>query len=305
MPALNKPLITVLTPTYNRAEQLKALFASLQKQSDPGFCWLVVDDGSQDNTKEVVQTFKKEARFPLEYVWKENGGKHTAINQALPSINTPLVFIVDSDDALTPDAIRTIKEAYALYGSEADLCGFSYLRQKPDGGLLSEGKVPQDGMKANFVDCRLKGGIGGDMAEVWFTKRLQEFPFPEFKGEKFLSEDVVWIPMARKYQMRFFNQAIYLSDYQADGLTRNRRAHNIASPNGCVYRAEILMGNELDFKSRAKGALQYVAYGLFANRSLPDLLASTKHRGLVSLALLPGLVLHARWKKQYPLKSNI
>ena len=143
--------ITVLTPTYNRRKLLQKLYTSLCSQDCMDFVWLVIDDGSNDNTDEYVSEIKKNATFPIVYYKKENGGKHTALNYAYQYIDTPLTFIVDSDDRLTTDAISIVKETYKKYKDERDICGFSFLRGKPDGGYLSTSGVPLDGLKESYV----------------------------------------------------------------------------------------------------------------------------------------------------------
>lgn len=288
--------ITVLTPTYNRGKLLQKLYESLCNQDCKEFEWLIVDDGSTDGTSECVEKMKKTANFPIFYYKKVNGGKHTALNYAYQFIKTPLTFIVDSDDFLTDDAISSIESVYKKFKDEHDLCGFSFLRGKPDGGYLSTSGVPQDGMKETFVECRINRNIGGDMAEVWYTECLKEYPFPEFQGEKFLGEDIVWIRMSEKYKMRFFNHVIYISDYLEDGLTNNRRKHNIMSPNGCVARAEAFLDSNVCMKIRIKSMLQYQIYGKFAGRTNRDLFKSTKKKVLYVCCFIPVQILYIKWK---------
>lgn len=288
--------ITVLTPTYNRGKLLQKLYESLCNQDCKEFEWLIVDDGSTDGTSECVEKMKKTANFPIFYYKKVNGGKHTALNYAYQFIKTPLTFIVDSDDFLTDDAISSIESVYKKFKDEHDLCGFSFLRGKPDGGYLSISGVPQDGMKETFVECRINRNIGGDMAEVWYTECLKEYPFPEFQGEKFLGEDIVWIRMSEKYKMRFFNHVIYISDYLEDGLTNNRRKHNIMSPNGCVARAEAFLDSNVCMKIRIKSMLQYQIYGKFAGRTNRDLFKSTKKKVLYVCCFIPVQILYIKWK---------
>ena len=202
--------ITVLTPAYNRGKLLEKLYESLCAQDCKDFEWLIVDDGSTDDTSERVEQMKQTADFPISYHRKENGGKHTALNYAYQFIKTPLTFIVDSDDSLTGDAISYVNEIYKRYKNESDLCGFSFLRGKPDGGYLSTSGVPQDGMKESYVECRINRSIGGDMAEVWYTHCLKEYLFPEFQGEKFLGEDIVWVRMSEKYKRIVFISIYYI-----------------------------------------------------------------------------------------------
>ena len=290
--------VTVLTPAYNREKLLQKLYKSLCDQDCKDFVWLIIDDGSSDNTGKYIDEIRENANFPIKYYKKENGGKHTALNYAYRYIDTPLTFIVDSDDTLTSDAISTVKETYNKYKDEKDICGFSFLRGKPGGGYLSTSGVPQDGLKESYVECRINRNIGGDMAEVWYTHCLKEYPFPEFQGEKFLGEDIVWVKMAQKYKMRFFNKVIYISDYLEDGLTNNRRKHNIKSPNGCVARAEAFLESSCILKIKIKSALQYQIYGKFAGRSSGDLFRKTGSKLLYLVCFVPSQILYIKWKKE-------
>lgn len=291
--------ITILTPTYNREKLLHKLYKSLCNQKDKEFEWIVVDDGSNDNTDEYIETIQKKADFPIRYYKKNNGGKHTALNYGCQYVKTKLVFIVDSDDTLTDDAILTIQRIYEKYKNEDDICGFSFLRGKSRGGYLSTSGVPEDGMKESFVECRINRDIGGDMAEVWYTHCLREYPFPEFLGEKFLGEDIVWVQMSKKYKMRFFNKVIYISDYLDEGLTNNRRKHNISSPNGCVARAKTFLESDSILKAKIKAALQYQIYGRFAAHSLKKLFENTNSKLLYILCFIPSQVLYYKWKNKY------
>lgn len=288
--------ITILTPAYNRGNLLEKLYKSLCAQESKDFEWLIVDDGSIDDTYERVERMKRIANFPIFYYKKENGGKHTALNYAYQFIKTPLTFIVDSDDSLTEDAIACVNAIYEKYKDENDLCGFSFLRGKPNGGYLSTSGVPQEGMKESYVECRINRGIGGDMAEVWYTHCLKEYPFPEFQGEKFLGEDIVWVRMSEKYKMRFFNRVIYISDYLEDGLTNNRRKHNIKSPNGCVARAEAFLDSDACMKIKIKSMLQYQIYGKFAKKSRKKLYKDISNKVLYIVCIIPAVLIYYKWR---------
>lgn len=297
--------ITVVTPTYNRGKLLQSLYNSLQNQDCKEFEWLIVDDGSTDDTSVYVEQMKQTADFQILYYKKRNGGKHTALNYAYQYIKTPLTFIVDSDDFLTKDAVSSIISIYKKYKHESDLCGFSFLRGKPDGGYLSTSGVPQDGMKESYVECRINRSIGGDMAEVWYTHCLKEYPFPEFQGEKFLGEDIVWVRMSEKYNMRFFNRVIYISDYLEDGLTNNRRKHNINSANGCVARARVFLSSKSKVKVKVKAMLQYHIYGNFSNNKKKLLYQNIDNKILFLITYLPAQLLYLIWKKKFSKKNMI
>lgn len=293
-----KQIVTVLTTTYNRKENLKKLYESLKIQTSKNFIWLVIDDGSVDGTELMFNQWEKESIFKIYYYRKENGGKHTALNYAYKYINTPLTFIVDSDDWLTQDAISVIEKNYMEFKLEKDICGFSYLRGKPDGGLLSSSAVPRNALKETYCECRINRNIRGDMAEVWITEVLKQFPFYEYPGEKFLGEDIVWISMSGVYKILFFNDIIYISDYLDNGLTKNRRKHNINSPNGCVKRAEAFLKAKVKYKYKAKAIMQYIIYGKFAKRTLGDLYLKSENKFLYIIFLPLSMIIYNIWKKE-------
>jgi len=291
--------LTILTPTYNRANGLKTLFQSLYAQTSKEFEWWIVDDGSTDNTAETVQSFITQTEFQIHYIHKENGGKHTALNAAIPQITTELTIIVDSDDTLTSDAVETIYHYHNKYAAYPRLCGYVFLRKFPDGQISGKLFEPNERI-ASYVDVRINGDdTHADKAEVFYTRCLQEFPFHEFPGEKFLGEDVVWLQMGRKYHMVHINQVIYLFEYLRDGLTKNRRRHNIASPQGCMHRAALYMEKDIKLRYRIKGALQYLIYGKFAGYSFPQLWKMSEFKCLTAASMLPAVLLYWNWKRIY------
>lgn len=291
--------LSVLTATYNRAENLKALFQSLCNQTTREFDWWIVDDGSDDNTEEIVQSFYRSASFPIHYLYKENGGKHTALNAAIPQLTSELTIIVDSDDTLTSNAVEVISQYHSKYANHAGLCGYVFHRKFPDGNISGKQFNPDEQI-ASYIDVRINGDdTHADKAEVFYTRCLQEFPFSEYTGEKFLSEDTVWLPMGRKYDMVHINKAIYVFEYQSDGLTRNRRKHNIASPKGCMHRAALYMERDIKLRYRIKGTLQYLIYGRFASYHFMELLAMTKFKLLTAAFMLPAALLYVVWHRNY------
>lgn len=290
-------MITVLTPTFNRGGGLQSLWDSLQKQTVKEFEWLVVDDGSTDGTKNLITQLQEKSDFPIRYIYKNNGGKHTALNVGIQTICSELTFIVDSDDCVTEDAVESILKIHKRYRSQNNICGYAFLRAFPDGKVNGK-KFDVDEKIGSYIDVRVNGDdTGADKAEVFKTHCLKEFPFPEYPNEKFLGEDLVWIRMARKYEMVHINKAIYVGNYLEDGLTNNRRKHNIASPIGCMHRAEEFMESDLKTRYRIKGGLQYIVYGRFAGVKVVDLIRKSRHKILATVCIPGGLLLYARWNK--------
>lgn len=288
-------LVTVLTPTFNREDALNRLYQSLQKQTVKDFEWLLVDDGSTDDTQKNIENMKRMAKFPMRYIYKENGGKHTALNVGIQQIVSELTFIVDSDDILVPNAIETIIKYHKKYRLKENMCGYSFLRRFPDGKINGK-PFKQDEKIGTYIECRINAeDTQADKAEVFYTRCLKEFPFPEYKNEKFLGEDIVWIRMALKYQMVHINKAIYVGNYLEDGLTKNRRKNNINSPYGCMERAKEFMRPELKIKYRFKGAIQYLVYGNFAGEK--KLIENSPNKSLTICAIPFSILIYHRWKK--------
>lgn len=289
--------VTVLTPTFNRERVLRSLWDSLQKQTVKDFEWLVVDDGSTDGTKNLITQLQEKSDFPIRYIYKSNGGKHTALNVGIQTICSELTFIVDSDDCVTDDAVESILKIHKKYRSQNSICGYAFLRAFPDGKVNGK-KFDVDEKIGSYIDVRVNGDdTGADKAEVFKTHCLKEFPFPEYPNEKFLGEDFVWLRMARKYEMVHINKAIYVGNYLEDGLTNNRRKHNIASPVGCMHRAEEFMESDLKTRYRIKGGLQYIVYGRFAGVKVVDLIRKSRHKILATVCIPGGLLLYTRWNK--------
>ena len=237
--------LTVFTPTYNRAYIIENLYRSLQRQTCHDFEWLVVDDGSSDNTKALFDTWQKEENpFPIRYFYKENGGKHRAINYAVPLAAGELFFIVDSDDYLTDDAAEIILDQFAELRQDSRLkfAGVCNCR----GYSLTE--IMGTTFDGESIDCtmleREQYGITGDKAEVFYTDVMQKYPFPEFHGEKFITECAVWDKMAEDgFYLRFFNQITYLCNYRQDGLTMQGMDLFYRNPFGYGYALRLARRN--------------------------------------------------------------
>lgn len=223
--------VTVFTPTYNRAYILGDLYHSLQRQTCMDFEWLIVDDGSADDTKALVASWQGEENpFPIRYVYQENGGKCRAINRGLKEADGRLFFTVDSDDYLTDDAIEKVIRWDGELPKDGHFCGYVGNRgttptQTPNrlfpGGYL-------DGTALDRYDQ-----VDGERAFVFYTEIHRKYLYPEFPGEKFLTEAVTWDLMAHDgYKMRFYNDIIWIWEYKDDGLTRAGYRVFLENPQG-------------------------------------------------------------------------
>ncbi|MCM1174490.1 MAG: glycosyltransferase family 2 protein [Blautia sp.] len=291
--------ITILTPTYNRADLLPRLYESLCGQSCMDFDWMVIDDGSQDDTEALIQRCIQEKTIPIYYEKQRNAGKHNALNRGIAQIKSGLTFIVDSDDYLTPDAVETILSYHQKYRDTDNLCGYSFLRCHRD-GRVNTAYFPEDEKLDTYLSVRINGNIGGDKAEVFYTDILRKYPFPVFEGEKYMPEDVVWMRMSGPYRMLHVNKGIYICDYLEGGLTRTGRRMKIHSPRGMMLRSEIYLNTkETRFKVKVKMMLLYQIYGRFAGCAPGELRKKTGQKRLWTACYLPSLMLYWKWKKEY------
>ena len=257
-------MVTVFTPTYNRADLLHRLYDTLILQTYKNFEWVIVDDGSKDNTKEVVGSFVKEGKINIHYVQQKNGGKHRAINTGVGLAKGELFFILDSDDILPNNALELVVETYQPIKHDISFAGVSGIDGYFDGRIIGGG-LPEDSIDCNSVDIRYKFHVTGDMKEVFRTSVMKEFPFPDIEGEKFCPEALVWNRIAKEYKLRYFNKIIYKVEYQSEGLTSNIVKVRMKSPiTSMMCYAEMLDLN-IPFKDKMKAAINYWRFRLCYN----------------------------------------
>lgn len=290
-------LITVLTPTFNRKKQLVKLFESLQQQTNKSFKWLIIDDGSTDNTEKVVKKFVETAAFDVKYTKKENGGKHTALNLGFRMIDTYFTFIVDSDDVLTVNAIDKIY-AYSDVVKRKNLSGIAFLRGYSEKECIGK-PFPQNEAIDNDINIRLRKNITGDKAEVWRTDILCKYEFPVFENERFQGENYIWWQVARKYNMLYVNKIIYITEYLDGGLTKSGRAMRLRNPLGGMENSKMAFYPEFPLKIRVKCALLYDVYGYQARLSLIKIVRTSRNAWLTGLCLIPAKLLQLYWKHRY------
>ena len=242
--------VTIFTPAYNRGDTLSRLYESLKKQNNKSFQWVVVDDGSVDNTRELIESWKKENILNIIYVYQENSGKMRAINRGVEFAEGEFFFIVDSDDYITEDAVETIiSEGEKL---PKNMGGMIFRKINIATGEITGKPYPQYSIDSTPIEIVYKLGIDGDKAEVFRTKYLREFPFKVYEGEKFVPEASVWIKIGEKYKMRYIDKGIYYFEYLEDGYTNNFLKLIKNNPRGFEsYYSEMLKYN-IPLKNKIK-----------------------------------------------------
>lgn len=302
-----KEILTVFTPTYNRANYLGKAYESLKKQTCHQFKWLIIDDGSTDDTEAVVQEFFRDRCIDLEYIYQSNGGKHAAINHLLDIVESELVLILDSDDYLSETAVETVIDDYMELKKQnsdqlEELCEMIYLKADFSGNIVGT-EFPG----TQIIDARqmIAEKIGsGDKCNVILTDKFKKCRFPVHENERFMGETVLWYQVYRQFHKVFVsNKVLYHCEYLDTGLTKLGRQLRINTPLGGMDYAKslITIGNP-SFAMKCKASLLYVSYERFAGKSNSEAWTGAKDNlkcDFVRSCYLPGILLYHYWKFKY------
>lgn len=261
--------MTVLTPTYNRAPLLPRLYDSLCRQTFRDFEWLVVDDGSTDNTSQLLVEWARVAPFRLRWEEKPNGGKHTALNVGYRIIETPFTAMMDSDAWYTDDGLSVLMRHWDAI-PEHDRHRFASVEGAavlPDGGRITT-PFPGDVFDSDTFTVRVVHGVKGDTIGIHRSDVLAAHPFPEYEG--FITEGLIWNRIASRYKTRFINDVVGYTEYQRGGLSDWEPSHLISAAKGFQQLNHELLTTPLPlpFKHRLKAYANFVRYSCHAGLSL-------------------------------------
>ena len=255
--------LTVFTPAYNRAYSIHLCYESLLRQTCKDFEWLVVDDGSSDNTRELIESWqKKDNGFEIKYVYKENGGMHTAHNTAYENIETELNVCIDSDDYMTDDAVENIVKLWKEKGSEK-YAGIIALDCTKDGrtiGLPLESDREETTLKGYYA----RGGKG-DKKLIYRTDVMKKYPpYPVFEGEKYVSIAYKYYLADEDYQLIIMNKPVCVVEYMEDGSSTNMYRQYLRNPRGFAFIRKVDMEKADNLKELFRCAIHYVSSSIIS-----------------------------------------
>lgn len=254
-----------MTPTYNRAHTIEHVYESLLAQTFGDFEWIIVDDGSTDGTRDLVSSWKP--GFPIRYVWKANGGKHTAMNLGVSLANGEFVLFADSDDRFKAQTLERFDYHWRRIPDPSKFANLSCLCCSPDGSVVGR-PYPSDCIDA----FRYADQLRYRSAERWGINRtdvLRKFPWPEPEGERFVPEGLVWNRIARQYAARFVNEALRIYEPSADGLVSKVVSLRIASPKATLTFYRELAFSPAPVSIRLRAMINFARFALItAQRSL-------------------------------------
>lgn len=256
---MNKPFLTVFTPTYNRAGTLTRTYRSLKKQTCKDFIWLIIDDGSSDNTEDLVKEWMREEKsFMIQYIHKENGGMHTAHNYAYRNIYTDINTCIDSDDIMPEDGVEKILKKWEEVKNK-DYAGIIALDAD-----MTTGKVLGKGFPKDMYETTVSGyyaaGGKGDKKLIYRTDVINNYPeYPVFEGEKYLSLAYKYRLIDQDYKMAVLDDIVCLVEYQADGSSRNMIHQYYKNPKGFAFWRTVRMQYANSKKRVFIDCIHYVA----------------------------------------------
>lgn len=281
--------LTIFTPTYNRAYCLGNCYESLKRQTHKEFIWLIIDDGSTDDTKNLVRKWQKENLIDIQYIFQENQGMHGAHNTAYQVIETVLNVCIDSDDYMPQDAVEKILAKWESEGSER-VSGIIGLDSFSDGDIIGT-QMPMEINKSTLFDLYYKHGVKGDKKLVYRTELTKKFPYPVFDDEKYVGLAYKYYMLDCQFEMLLMNEVLCIVEYLPDGSSLNMLRQYKKNPKGFAFYRKELMNLPLGGKLfKYKQAIHYVSSCLLSKKV--SLLKETPNIILTLTAFPLGMLLY-------------
>lgn len=285
---LKMATLTVFTPTYNRAYILKQCYDSLCRQTCKDFVWLIVDDGSSDNTKEIVEKWMaNDNGFEIRYVYKQNGGMHTGHNKAYELIDTELNVCIDSDDFMPDDAVELIVNFWEE-NKDSNYSGIIALDVYKNGQVIGK-ELPNK--KSTTLSGYYQNGGQGDKKLIYRTEIINKYPpYPEFEGEKFVPLDYKYLLADQDYELLIMNKPVCVVEYMEDGSSKNMLRQYYKNPRGFAFMRKVSMKYDTGFFKNFKTCIHYVSSSFISkNRKF---VKESPRKGMTVLATPFGFALY-------------
>lgn len=285
--------ISVLTATYNRAGLLRQLYTSLLVNSkfDAEIEWLIMDDGSTDNTQRIVEDFQKDKIIEIKYAKQKNKGKMVAINELVRKVTGDLVIECDSDDYFTEDAFNIMKDTFQKYETEENLYAFCFEKIDKSGNKMAD--ITKEG-RTTLFDLYFKEGESGEKALVFFSEVRKQFSHCLEKEERFVTEARMYHQMDRYYQILCVPKPIMICDYQEGGYTKNIRKVFAENPFGYYeYFREIFEQDtrKMTFSKWLYAIKHYILFAILTKEKHPiQKIGGYKNKVMVGILYFPGWV---------------
>lgn len=256
--------LTVFTPLYNRKTTLKRTYESLCRQTNKDFIWLIIDDGSTDNPYEEIEKWlAKDNGFEIKYIYKENGGMHTAHNTAYENIYTELNVCIDSDDYMSDNAVELILDCWKE-NKDKGYAGIIALDYADSTKTIIGKELPKNKDSTTLMGYYNNGGAG-DKKLIYRTDIIKSTPpYPVFENEKYVALAYKYHIIDEKYELKILNECVCIVDYQADGSSANMLKQYINNPKGFAFWRKEQMKHALRFKQKIRACIHYVSSSIIS-----------------------------------------
>ncbi len=282
-------LLTVFTPAYNRAYTLHLCYESLLRQTCKDFEWLIIDDGSTDGTRELVETWIRENNIPIRYHYQDNQGMHGAHNAAYERITTELNVCIDSDDYMTDDAVEKIADFWRKHGSDS-YAGIVGLDMEQSGEIIGT-RLPDKLKHAALTDLYVLHQVRGDKKLVYRTAVTSAVPpYPVYPGEKYVPLSYKYMLIDQQYPLLLLNEPLCVVEYLQDGSSLNMIKQYRTNPRGFQFFRKTAMTYAPSWRRLIQEAAHYVSSSLLMRNW--RFLGESPRKGATLLALPAGLLLY-------------
>lgn len=281
--------MTIFTPTYNRAHTIGRTYESLKKQNCKEFIWLIIDDGSTDNTSKLVEQWKNEScGFEIRYIYKENGGMHTAHNIAYENIDTELNMCIDSDDCVAEGAVKKILDKWEKIKNE-DYAGIIGLDSDMQGEIIGK-DFPKDLVDTTLNAYYANGG-SGDKKLVYRTDIINKYPpYPVFEGERYVALGYKYRLIDQEYKLSILNEVLVNVDYQQNGSSATMWKQYVKNPKGFAFWRKVSMQYPESKKRLWVDCAHYVSNSIMAGNR--HFIIESPRKGLTIMSIPSGIVLY-------------
>ena len=289
--------ITIVTPSYNRAHTLTRVYDSLKKQTFRDFKWIIMDDGSTDNTKEIVDNFKSEGLLEIEYFWNENQHKFITVFEGIKKVTSQYFMIVDSDDSYPTDSLQILFDEVEKISNQDEYISVIGLSQYTDGKIVGN-QYPNNGFDGSIFDMRYKYKVRGDKFGIFITKTYQQllknFDYSPYKNKGYIPQSVFFNTYdADGVRTKFVNKVVrnyHLDDDDANSVSNTRWTGKNTFGLMEGYRSFLNSYGAKLFsypKALIRNLVGYQVYSMINKRGLSEINKGLQHFKLLSTMIYP------------------
>lgn len=290
-------MISIITATYNRANLLPNLYNSIlkNKKYNQNLEWIIVDDGSKDDTEKIVKGWIKENKINIKYFKQNNQGKMAAINNYISEVSNELVIEIDSDDYLEDNAFEIILKSYPLIKENSNCYGILF-----KGFLIGNQEQKSFPIKNQIIklfDLYYKKGFNLDAKIVFKSDIRKKYKYILEHSERFITEARTYYKMDRDYEgLYVVDESIFYYEYQEDGYSKNIDKIFKENPYGYYeyFKECFLMDfKNMSLKNRLYFIKQFILFGCLTNRSKVNVIKDCKglyNKILITILVIPGFI---------------